>query len=265
MAELVKLLSNKISKKQGVIQFSESVSNIQFSDTRAYVTTNNKCYKCEYVIVAVPPPESVEITVQPSLSPTLTKVQTLFENGTNLFFTATFRQEFLNDNYSYPMNIITTPDCDSSLKLVYDATHSSNKSQLVLAGFLNESNFQTRRKFKFFNTLNKCFRGNAAQNCIDYKERKWMPFNLSNNQESIRGGSPMSFLIPCDFKNYFNPLSIRNGRIFYAASEYAKCWPGTVDGAIEAGKITSLAILWQMRPQSLNKLDLSFFRYLQSF
>lgn len=212
MAELVKRLSNNITKMQGIIRLSESVSNIQFSDTRTYVTTSsNKCYKCEYVIIAVPPPESLEITVEPSLSPKFKKVQSLFENGKNLFFTATFSQEFRNDNYNYPLNIITTPDCESNLKLLYDATHSSNKSQQVLAGFLDESTFQTRRKFRFFNTLNKCFRGNAAQNCIDYKERKWMPFNLSN-KESIRGGSPMSFLNPCDFQNYFNPLSIRNGR-----------------------------------------------------
>ncbi|XP_051162805.1 amine oxidase [flavin-containing]-like isoform X2 [Leptopilina boulardi] len=158
MAELVKILSSTIKKKQGVINCLEPVSNIQFSDTRAYVTTNNKLYKCEYVVVAVPPPESVEITVQPSLSPILSKVQTLFENGKNLFFTATFRQEFRNANYNCPMNIITTPDCDSSLKFLYDSTHSSNKSQLVLAGFLNESNFQTRKKFNFFTTLNQCFR-----------------------------------------------------------------------------------------------------------
>lgn len=45
MAELVKILSSTIKKKQGVINCLEPVSNIQFNDTRAYVTTNKKLYK----------------------------------------------------------------------------------------------------------------------------------------------------------------------------------------------------------------------------
>lgn len=160
----------------------------------------------------MPPPESAKITVQPSLSPILSKVQTLYENGTNLFFTATFRQEFRNNNYNNSVNIIGTPDCDSILKLVYDATHSSNKSQLVLVGFLSESNFHSLKKFKFFDSLNKCLQSDSAENCIDYRERKWIPVNFSNDEETIQGGSPMNFLRPCDFNDYFNPLTLTNER-----------------------------------------------------
>ncbi|XP_033209130.1 amine oxidase [flavin-containing] B-like isoform X2 [Belonocnema kinseyi] len=259
MAQLVKELSKQIKRSRGFIKSSEPVLKIQFNDTRAYVTTNQKCYRCDYVVMAVPPPESSYIIIEPSLSPNLSKSQTLFENGKNVFFTAVFEGQCWRDNCNYTGDVLTTSDCDSNLKLAYDATHSDDESQLVLAGFLSESDSQTPEKFKLFDSLNKSFESNTAGNFTSYKERKWMPFNSSESKDAIRGGSPMSCLNPCDLTYHINPLNLSQERILFAASEYATYWPGTIDGAIEAGKMASYSILWRTRPQSLNRSDLSFF------
>lgn len=171
--------------------------------------------RCDYVVMAVPPPESSYIIIEPSLSLNLSKSQTLFENGKNVFFTAIFERQFWRDNYNCTGDVVTTSDCDSNLKLAYDATHSDDESRLVLAGFLSESDSQTLEKFNLFDSLSKCFESNTAGNCISYKERKWMHFNSSESKDAIRGGSPMSFLNPCDLADHINPLNLPHKRFLY--------------------------------------------------
>ena len=45
-------------------------------------------------------------------------------------------------------------------------------------------------------------------------------------------------------------------RIFFASSEYAINWPGTVDGAIQAGEVAAYEILWRIRPQALSSREM---------
>lgn len=47
------------------------------------------------------------------------------------------------------------------------------------------------------------------------------------------------------------PRIILLNRIIFAASEYAKNWPGTADGAVEAGEHAACLTLYYLRPQSL--------------
>ena len=163
-------------------------------------------------MLAVPPPESSYVIIKPSLSPNLSRNQTLFENETNLFFTAKFERQFWRDNFNYTGDIVVTRDCDSNLKLAYDATHSDDESRPVLAGFLSESDSESLKKFKLFDSLSKSFKSDVTGNCTSYTERKWMPFISSESSDAIRGGSPMNFFNPCDLQYHINPLNHPHGR-----------------------------------------------------
>ena len=48
MVKLIEELAKKIKSNQGFIKSSEPVFKIQFNDTRAYVSTNKKCYKYNF-------------------------------------------------------------------------------------------------------------------------------------------------------------------------------------------------------------------------
>ena len=169
--------------------------------------------RCDYVVIAVSPPESSNLIIEPPVSTDLSTTVTLFENGKNVFFTATFEQPFWRDNHNCSGDIVATSDCDSNLRLAFDATHSDNQSRPVLAGFLSEPDSQTLKKFRLFDSLSKFFSINIAENCSVYRERKWMPFNSSDNEDAaIKGGSPMSFLKPCDLTYHLNPLILPHDR-----------------------------------------------------
>lgn len=57
-------------------------------------------------------------------------------------------------------------------------------------------------------------------------------------------------------------MAIYFARIFFASSEYAANWPGTIDGAIQVGENTAYEILWRIRPQALSFPEMSNIKYL---
>lgn len=50
-------------------------------------------------------------------------------------------------------------------------------------------------------------------------------------------------------------------RIYFAASEFAKDWPGTIDGALESGESAAIFLLLHARPQVLNIGDFVSYRF----
>lgn len=226
--------------------------------------------RCELAVIAIPPSMMDRITIEPSIY-----AKTLYAPAENVFFNVTYKKPFWTNNSI--KDILTTWDFGNNLNFVYDTSHEHN-NKVVLTGFLAESHFTQTRKKCLFTTLDDCYNSTNASNYLRYKE--YDP-SLVNNQATF--GCPMSTLRPTSFDDhlhkeesydrwawklfahefhdqfallYLTRLFLAE-RILFTSSEYAKNWPGTIDGAIQAGERTAFEVLLRIRPQVLSFRDMT--------
>ncbi|KAI4500687.1 hypothetical protein M0802_004279 [Mischocyttarus mexicanus] len=252
MTQLTEELLNHILTENGHIIYDEVVTNIQFNEDRAYCYTTRYCFKCDIVVIAVPPPEISHICIKPSLPEHVSRSQTLFLHSDNIFFNAFYEHPFWKDEYSG--DVSATLESNTILNIAYDATCNNSKKGII-AGFLNNTNFiPTTSKLLLFETLSQSFQNNEANNCINYKE--YERSSDKNIEIKLKSGCPMSVMQPCHKYYHVDHVNVSIDRILFAASEYARNWPGTIDGAIETGELTAKKILLRIRPQTLEFEDM---------
>ncbi|XP_076243927.1 amine oxidase [flavin-containing] B-like [Calliopsis andreniformis] len=246
VSKVAQELLKRILMERGKIKYVQSVNKIIFNEDRAYVFSEKIRLRCEFVVVAVPPPMHNDIVIQtPSEYSLNTEIK--YSPGENVFFNIIYKTPPWSSNYTG--DIFTTWDCNSNLNIAYNATHSGSR-KFVLGGFLAESNTTHTQKKGLFDTLDECFKSTEAMNYMTYKER-------NGSSIEARDSSPMSVMKPASLNNHVNYMGVPIGRIFFASSEYAVNWPGTIDGAIEAGEVTAYSILSIVRPQVLTFHELS--------
>ncbi|KAK0157696.1 hypothetical protein PV328_011402 [Microctonus aethiopoides] len=240
MIEIVNRLRDNIVKEHGIIHCSEVVKKINFNEIRVWITTTLKTYKCSYVIIAIPPPTNMEIIIEPILSDNILTTQTLYHTEKNIYFQAKYKSSFWD--LKYCGSIISTFDSGVNLKIAYNASHKDNEEELnILAGFLTKQSNESSKLLNIFHTINKSFgfnNENIAHEYIEYKE-----YECQN---------PMAILKPCSIDHHINPMLKPFKRIYFASSEYAREFPGTADGAIEAGEHVACFVLHHVRPQVLD-------------
>ncbi|XP_076221856.1 amine oxidase [flavin-containing] A-like [Nomia melanderi] len=247
MTNIVQELLKKVIHHGGKIRYLDPVNKIRFNDDRAYVQTERKCFKCEFVVLAVPPPMK-DIVIESSSECFLNR-QNLYVSGENLFFKIIYETPpWLNNGAK---DIVTTWDINSNLNTAYNATFGDSRT-FALSGFLDQPDSVQTHKKGLFDTLNECFNTTEAQTYVQYK--LWNPVLLSD-QTLI--SSPWSVMKPTSIINHVNYAGVPKGRVFLASSENAVNWPGTVDGAIEIGEITAYSILSRIRPQVLTSHEIN--------
>ncbi|CAK9833767.1 Amine oxidase [flavin-containing] A [Anthophora retusa] len=250
MIKIVQELLKNILRHHGEVRYAEPVNKIIVTDERVHVFTENNHYRCQFVVVAVSPLMQNRIIIEPS-SRCLTN--SLHASNENVFFNIVHKKSPWND--SPTKNIVTTWDSSNNLNIVYDASHG-NTEEFVLAGFLTESNVIQTSKKGLFDTLNDCYKTTETLDYLQYKE-----YDESLINDQIKVGCPMSVVRPSSFDTYIECINSPYERIFFTSSEYATNWPGTIDGAIQAGENTATAILLRTRPQVLTPQELSRIRY----
>ncbi|KAL2741238.1 amine oxidase flavin-containing B-like isoform X1 [Vespula maculifrons] len=252
MTRITEELLKYILAEDGHIIYNEIVTNIQFNDDRAYCYTTQNCFKCDIVVIAVPPPENSQIRIEPSLPAYVSQSQTSFLHSDNIFFNVFYKKPFWKDKYNG--NVLATLESNTILNIAYDAT-CNNANRGIIAGFLNDTNVVSNTaKLQLFETLSKCFQDEEAKRYINYKE-----LQRSANEDigiKLESGWPMSIMQPSHVFNPVDQINASNDRILFAASEYATKWPGMIDGAIEIGEVTACLILLKLRPQSLETADM---------
>ncbi|XP_043490901.1 probable flavin-containing monoamine oxidase A [Polistes fuscatus] len=252
MTQLTEELLNHILSKNGHIIYGEIVTNIQFSEDRAYCYTTRNCFKCDIVVIAVPPPEISHICIEPSLPEHVSRSQMLFLHSDNIFFNAFYKYPFWKDEYSG--DVLATLDSNTILNIAYDAT-CNNSKRGIIAGCLNNTNIiPTTSKLLLFETLSQSFKNNEAKCCTSYKEHERS--TDENIEIKLRSSWLMSVMQPCNIFYHVDHVNASIDRVFFAASEYATKWPGTIDGAIETGELTANLILLRVRPQTLEFADM---------
>ncbi|XP_076393395.1 amine oxidase [flavin-containing] A-like [Megachile rotundata] len=244
-------LLRNILRLNGKIRYQETVNEVKFNDDRVYVFTEKSSLRCNLAVIAVPPPEHNRIAIEPS-SQCLLNTQILYTPGKNIFFNVVYKNRYSNNDSI--KDIVTTWDLNSNLNIAYNVTHSKSENSM-LSGFLAEPNStQTSRK-ELFDTLHECFKSEETSEYLQYTE-----YDHFLNGE-MKGGSPMSVLMPTLVNHVSLHTGTAFGRVFFASSEYATNWPGTIDGAIEAGKFTAYSLLYRIRPQTLTAREIASFKY----
>lgn len=168
-------------------------------------------YRCDIVVIAVPPPENSQICIEPYLPPHVSQSQTLFLHSDNIFFNALYKKPFWRDKYNG--NVLATLESNTILNIAYDAT-CNNLKRGIMAGFLNDTNvISTTSKLQLFETLSQCFRNNEAKRCINYKElERYLNDDIVIKLES---GWPMSVLQPSHIFNHVDHVNASNDRYKY--------------------------------------------------
>ncbi|XP_068979968.1 amine oxidase [flavin-containing] A-like [Bombus flavifrons] len=255
MCTITHTLLKDILRQHGKIRYVEPVSKITFNDDRAYVSTTRNYFRCEFVVIAIPPSMQSSIIIEPSLSSI--NIETLYTPAENVFFNVFYKKPFWRSNST--KDIITTWDSSNNSNIIYDAT-LGNTEGIVFAGFLAEPNLEQTHKRGLFDTLEDCYETVEATRFLRYKE-----YDQSLINDEMKPGCPMSVLKPISIQDYINHTEASYERIFFASSEYAINWPGTIDGAIQAGEVAAYEILWRIRPQALSSREMSRVGYILYF
>ncbi|KAH0559196.1 hypothetical protein KQX54_001613 [Cotesia glomerata] len=234
IAQVISRLEDQIIEGNGLINCSEHVVKIKQGDIGIQITTSLKTYKCNYVVIAVPPPESSNIIIESmNYDKNLLKfikIQSLFVSEPSVYFEITYKSPFWASNYSG--SVMTILSKKLNLKFCYDASQEDSN---LLAGFINHPEASFFGKMNLFQALNQSFCTDEADNYLHYCE-----MNCTTN-----------ILKPCSVANHHNPLTNPTQKIYFAASEYSKSYPGTAEGAIAAGEHVACLLLYYARPQAL--------------
>ncbi|XP_011308275.1 LOW QUALITY PROTEIN: amine oxidase [flavin-containing] A [Fopius arisanus] len=228
---LLQRLTDKIIEENVIMNCSETVSKITFNDFRNFVTTNYKTYKCRYVILAISPADSGIII--PQVPEIYTKCQNSYISNRLIYFEC---NSIFQNSLGTIVPLILQPW--GHLRLIQETCTPPGSEIKILSGYFSVENSsdEHRRSLELFRTLRQC--SSRLENMeYDERERKGL----------------MCVLSPSPIRYHLNLMRNPHRRIFFAASEYSREWPGTADGAVEAGEHSACLVLSDVRPQTLTR------------
>jgi monoamine oxidase len=221
ISSLAKSIEDKIKLNSLVIAITEDKDKV-------IVSTNNKTYSCEKVIIAIPPKIVKNIKFKPEL-PTfleqeMRQIHTWMSNSIKVGIT--FEKPFWKEN-GFSGTVIGQI---GPVVELYDHSNHDNTS-FSLMGFVNEelrSLSSEDRKEIILNYLEK-YLGKEIRNYTNYYEKDWfLDVNTSSEDvyETIMNrqyGDPI-------FQEFY-----LNGKVLFSGTETSPVYGGYMEGAIYSG------------------------------
>lgn len=211
--------------------FDEVVSEIDFSNDKVMVKTNNYTYEADYVISTIPPALLVnEVIFKPNLPETLSKIA----KETHTWMQDSIKVALVYRNPFWRENEISGTVFSNVGPVTEFYDHSNFElDQFALCGFVSSgmSMFSKEERLnKILIQLKKIF-GKEVLNFIDYQETVWSEeaFTKSKKQESL------VFPHQNNGHTLFRENHFEN-RLFISGSETATNFPGYMEGAILAAE-----------------------------
>ncbi|XP_063977722.1 amine oxidase [flavin-containing] A isoform X2 [Diachasmimorpha longicaudata] len=237
---LLQRLTKRILDENVTINCLETANKITFDEYRKFVSTNAQTYKCSYVIVAISPPRSGQLTLE-SFPENYEKSQSCYVSTRLIRFESNYRNNFWHPDHSGTI-VPLLSNGPSQLKLIQDTTHPPGNEIKTLSGYFwaSDADNELSRSLQLSRTLRQCFNHIAEHSHVNF-------------YEEVETKGLMSVLTPSSIQNHVNLLRTPCRRVFFAASEYSGRWPGTADGAVEAGEHAACLVLNDVRPQTLTR------------
>ncbi|XP_044009115.1 uncharacterized protein LOC122853006 [Aphidius gifuensis] len=239
LSEMINCLEKKIISDNEALKIPESVELIKFNDYHVWVTTNKKIYKCSNVIVAVPPSEIKKIKIMGPINPSHLEYFNQYMSQSVGYFETTFKSSL--SLFEYSGTIVASYENKLGPRLIYKIKNN------IFAGYFSSACLYNSRQ-----SIIQMIRKFLHQNC-----------QVIEHREKIYEQGLMNIFRPCSIDKYIDPMNDKCHRIIFAASEYAKNWPGTADGAVEAGEHAACLTLYYLRPQSLTLTEVFKFMPLK--
>ncbi|XP_067007117.2 probable flavin-containing monoamine oxidase A [Anabrus simplex] len=255
--QVCEMLMKKISKE--FVFLGDPVEKVSQLDERIFVTVlSKKYYRCEYLIMAIPPNELNRVTFIPPLPLQKRRLLQRFPVGHLTKFVLTYAKPFWRRN-GYTGDILTyggaakEPGCDTGpLSITYDATTEHGHPAII--GYIaaktgmqwGEKSVGTRKR-GILESLCQVW-GTDALKPLDYVEKNW-------SEEEYVGGCPIH-VAPPGAMPLLHHLRTPFLRIHWAGTETATHWCGYMNGAVQAGHRAAVEVLYELRPQSLTATDL---------
>ncbi|KAL4239916.1 hypothetical protein ACF0H5_000714 [Mactra antiquata] len=247
------------------VLFNEPVTCIEQQSDHVIVYSRNGCnYKCQKIILAIPPMQKGRIQFNPILPTHTREIIKRMPPSNILKFVVTFPQDFWreagssgevvsNGGYSDIRGCDVGPLC-----VVYDGNSSNGEPALVgLTGGLQCVQWQHQspedRKSAVIKSLADIF-GEKVHTYIEYRDKVW-------DVEPYNEGAPVSCVSPGAMRYYANGLREPFNRIHFAGTESATVWCGFMNGAVQAGQRAAIEVLYDIRPQLISAHDLSSIKY----
>ena len=220
------------------ICLNEIVSEIDFTNEKAIITTSTTTFEAAYIISTIPPALLVnEIIFKPNLPEALSQLakqtHTWMQDSIKValvYRNAFWREKEISGTVFSNVGPVTEFYDHSNFEL----------NQFALCGFVSSGMgmyAKEERLNKILIQLKKIF-GKEVLNFIDYQETVWSEevFTKSKKQES--------FVFP--HQNNGHPLFRENhfeNKLFISGSETATNFPGYMEGAILAAESVSSSVL----------------------
>lgn len=235
-SQLTGALKNKLTAIG--IHLNETVSNLNFENDKALITTQNQSFEADYVISTLPQALFTnDIIITPALPQ---KLSDLAEN-THTWMQDSIKVAFVyaepfwrNKKYSGALFSNVGPITE-----FYDQSNA-DLDKFALCGFISsgmEMYSQKERLEKVKTQLQKIF-GKEALQFLSYHETVW------SEETQTKSSKQIGFMYP--HQNNGHPLfrqSYCNNRLFFAGTETANRYPGYMEGAVIAAENTANAIL----------------------
>lgn len=255
-------ISQKMAAELGDsrIHLSEPVTMVTQDQSVAIVTTQSgKVYKCQKVILAIPPTQIEKISFNPCLPVVkreLHKRMTMVNYAKAII---TYKEAFWRtDGYSGEVVTNGGPSTESTctsgpLCLVFDDTsHNGNPGLVAFISGVQLVEWRQldaeARKSCVLKGLSQFF-GEQVYNYIDYADKDW-------ESEPFIRGAPVCCVGPGAMRYYAEGLRKPSGCIHFAGTESASVWTGYMSGAVQAGHRAAIEILLDLRPQTVSTQDL---------
>ena len=230
---LIEALSENMQDK---ICINTQVLEIREEGANLIITTTEKCYSAEKVIVAIPPQLAGNISYSPEIPESVLKAMkqthTWMSNSIKVgitYATPFWREKELSGTIIGQVGPVIE---------LYD--HNDYKDQKFrLMGFVNESLRDVSaalRKEKILEYIEKYF-GKEAGNYLDYFEKDWSedPFTSNENLKSL-------YMIP-PYGNELFAKKYMSNKLLFSSSETSPVYGGYLEGAVYSGLRAASLIL----------------------
>ena len=220
----------KMSEELGErLHLNEAVSQIDWADDYADITTSQGQYKARKVIIAVPLPLVTAVAFDPPLPAAKMALHKQMNMGSVIKIWVAYDRPFWREQ-GFNGSIVRE---DSPVSPVFDVTPEDSKIGLI-SGFFDADNAiensdlsQDERKQIVIDMLVENF-GTEARSPIAYQDNVW-----TNEQWS--GGCYGAYAPPGVYARYGEWLRKVIGPLHWAGTETSPKWTGYIDGAIQSG------------------------------
>jgi monoamine oxidase len=218
------------------IVLAQPVLHIAQDAGGATVTTRDRDYRANFVIVAIPPHLAGAIDYSPPLPAPRVQFTQRSPLGSVIKYAAIYPTAWWRARALSGATV-----SDRSLQLTADSSSADGKPG-ILTGFVSgqaavrlANQSEAARKQLVISDLVAYF-GEQARHPTEFVEMNWPG-------EKWTGGAYNAVLAPSTLTSYGSAMSEPVGRIHWAGSEMAAKWTGYFEGAVQAGYAAAHAVL----------------------